>query len=148
LSYAYLNSNYRFRSLSEEKFPSIYNINHAVTIGTTYTLNNLKVSAGFNWFSGNPTTLPLAGNEIIDNQINFAASNSSVLDDYFKLDVSALYNFKLGLNTKADIGASVWNLFNRQNQINNFFRVNNGNVDETLQTSLGFYPNIVMRVYF
>ena len=148
LSYAYLNSNYRFRSLSEETFPSIYNISHAVTLGTTYTVNNFKLSTGFNWFSGNPTTLPVAGNEIIDNQINFATSNSSVLDDYFKVDVSALYNFKLGGNTKADIGASVWNLFNRQNQINNFFRLNDGNIDETLQTSLGFYPNIVMRVYF
>ena len=143
-----MNSDYTFKSLSEKKTPSIYNINHAIILGTTYNYRGLKISAGLNWFSGNPTTLPVKGNEIVDNIINFEASNSSKLDDYFKVDISALYNFKIGPYTKADVGASIWNLFNRKNQINNFFRVNDGNVDETLQTSLGFYPNIVMRVYF
>lgn len=148
LSYAFLNSDYIFESLPERNFPSNYNINHAITLGTTYTYKNLKVSSGFNWFSGNPTTFPIAGNEIVDDEINFEPSNSSELDNYLKVDISALYNFKIGQNTKADIGASIWNIFNRKNQINNFFRVNDRNVDETLQTSLGFYPNIVMRVYF
>lgn len=148
LSYAYLNSDYIFKTLPEYKFPSNYNINHAITLGTTYAYKNFKISTGLNWFSGNPTTFPVVGNEIVDDEINFGASNSNELDDYFKVDISALYNFKIGQNTNADLGASVWNLFNRRNQINNFFRANEGNVDETLQTSLGFYPNIVMRVYF
>ncbi|WP_298534790.1 TonB-dependent siderophore receptor [uncultured Algibacter sp.] len=148
LSYGYLNSTYTFKSLPEYKFPSNYNINHAITLGSTYKYGNLKVSAGLNWFSGNPTTLPIKGNEIVGNEINFSTSNSNELKDYFKLDISASYNFKVGRKTRAEIGASIWNVFNRKNEINNFFRVNNGDVDETLQTSLGFYPNIVMRVYF
>jgi hypothetical protein len=148
LSYAYLNCNYIFKSLPEYNFPSNYNINHAITLGTTYTHKNLKVSAGLNWFSGNPTTSPVVGNEIVNGEINFGASNNDELNEYFKVDISALYNFRLGQKTKADLGASIWNLFNRKNQINNFYRVNDGNVEETLQTSLGFYPNIVMRVYF
>lgn len=148
LSYAFLNSDYQFETFSENEFPSNYNIRHATTLGTTYTNRNLRISTGLNWFSGNPTTLPVAGNEIVNNNINFESSNSSELKDYLKLDISALYHINLGLKTKADIGASVWNLFNRNNQINNFFRVNNSQVDETLQTSLGFYPNLLMRVYF
>ena len=148
LSYAFLNSDYQFETFSENEFPSNYNIRHATTLGTTYTNRNLRISTGLNWFSGNPTTLPVAGNEIVNNNINFEPSNSSELKDYLKLDISALYHINLGLKTKADIGASVWNLFNRNNQINNFFRLNNGQVDETLQTSLGFYPNLLMRVYF
>ena len=148
LSYAFLNSDYQFETFSENEFPSNYNIRHATTLGTTYTNRNLRISTGLNWFSGNPTTLPVAGNEIVNNNINFEPSNSSELKDYLKLDISALYHINLGLKTKADIGASVWNLFNRNNQINNFFRVNNSQVDETLQTSLGFYPNLLMRVYF
>ncbi len=148
LSYAFLNSDYQFETFSENEFPSNYNIRHATTLGATYTNRNFRISTGLNWFSGNPTTFPVSGNEIVDNSINFEASNSSELKDYLKLDISALYHFNLGLKTKADIGASVWNLFNRNNQINNFFRVNNGQVDETLQTSLGFYPNLLMRIYF
>jgi len=148
LSYAYLNSDYTFTSFPEQRFPSNYNINHAITLGATYTYKDLKVSSGLNWFSGNPTTLPVSGNEIVNNEINFEPSNNSQLNDYLKVDISALYNFKIGNDTKADIGASIWNIFDRKNEINNFFRVNNDNVDETLQTSLGFYPNVVMRVYF
>ena len=148
LSYAFLNSDYQFESFPENEFPSNYNIRHASTLGTTYTNRNFRISTGINWFSGNPTTFPVSGNEIVNNTINFEASNSSELKDYLKLDISALYNMSLGQKTKADIGLSVWNVFNRKNQINNFFRVNNGQVDETLQTSLGFYPNLLMRVYF
>ncbi|PWH83152.1 TonB-dependent receptor [Algibacter marinivivus] len=148
LSYAYLNSDYEFRSLPEKEFPSNYNIRHAMTLGTTYTNKNFKISTGINWFSGNPTTFPISGNEIVNNEINFEPSNSSELKDYFKVDISALYNFRMSMKTRADIGASIWNLFNNKNEINNFYRVNNGSLDETLQTSLGFYPNLVMRVYF
>ncbi|GAA4900637.1 hypothetical protein GCM10023311_27850 [Flaviramulus aquimarinus] len=148
LSYAYLNSDYTFKSWPEYKFPSNYDISHALTLGSTYALKNLRISTGFNWFSGKPTTLPVADNAVIDNNINFGASNSSMLNDYFKVDISALYGFKIKQKTKVDLGASIWNVFNRDNQINNFFRVNDGQVDETLQTSLGFSPNIVMRVYF
>ncbi|WP_456440654.1 TonB-dependent receptor plug domain-containing protein [Psychroserpens sp.] len=148
LSYSYMSSNYEFMSLPEDMFPSNFDVNHTITFGAAYTLEHLKFSAGLNWHSGKPTTKPIAGNEIINDEINFKATNSSTLEDYLRVDVSALYDFKLGRKTSADLGFSIWNVLNKTNEINNFYRINNGTVNETLQSSLGVTPNAVLRIHF
>lgn len=148
LSYSYLKSDYTFTALPEPTIQNNFDITHAITFGANYTLENLKLSAGLNWHSGRPTTRPNAGNEILDNAINFDATNSSKLQDYLRVDISAVYDIKLWENTKADLGLSVWNVLDKHNQINNFYSINNGNVSETLQSSLGITPNAVLRVHF
>jgi len=148
LSYSYLKSDYKFNALPEQSMPSNFDITHAITFGANYTSEDLKLSAGLNWHSGRPTTQPVDGNEILNNAINFEATNSSSLQDYLRLDVSALYAIKLWKKTKTDLGVSVWNVLNRNNQINNFYRINNSDVSETLQSSLGITPNAVLRVHF
>ncbi|WP_299225238.1 TonB-dependent siderophore receptor [uncultured Psychroserpens sp.] len=148
LSYSYMNSNYIFKSLPEYTFPSNLDITHALTFGTNYTFDRLKVSVGLNWNSGKPNTNPVTGNEIVDNDINYEATNTSQLQDYFRVDISALYNFKLGSNTKANIGVSVWNVFDQKNAINNFYRFNGTTINETEQQSLDFTPNVTFKVYF
>ncbi|NCQ14905.1 MAG: hypothetical protein GW810_08920, partial [Flavobacteriales bacterium] len=62
--------------------------------------------------------------------------------------VSAIYNFKLGKSTKAHLGVSVWNVLNKENEINNFYRVTNETLTETIQRSLGLTPNAVLKIYF
>lgn len=148
LSYAYLNSDYEFPRLQEQQFPSNFDIRHAITIGTAYTLDDIKISAGLNWHSGNPMTNPVSGNEFTNGNINYEPTNSSTLDDYLRVDVSATYNFKFFSNSRANLGVSVWNLLDKTNEINTFYRFNNNAVTQTLQTSLGITPNVVFRVYF
>lgn len=148
LSYSYMKSNYEFASLPEQMFPSNFDITHALTFGAAYTLDHLKFSAGLNWHSGRPITKPITGNEIVNDAINFEATNSSKLEDYLRVDVSALYDFKLGKKTNVDLGVSIWNVLDKTNEINNFYRVNNDNVNATLQNSLGITPNAILRVHF
>ncbi|MDG5492109.1 TonB-dependent siderophore receptor [Psychroserpens sp. SPM9] len=148
LSYSYLKSDYTFNDLPERTIPNNFDMTHAITFGASYALEDLKLSAGLNWHSGRPTTRPVDGNEIINNTINFEATNTSRLDDYLRVDISALYDVKLWKKTKVDLGISIWNVLNRTNQINNFYRINNNTVSETLQSSLGITPNAVLRVYF
>jgi hypothetical protein len=148
LSYSYMNNNYNFKSLPENTFPSNFDITHAITFGTNYTLNHLKVSAGLNWHSGRPLTRPVVGNEIVDGDINYSATNATQLEDYLRVDVSAMYDFKLSKSTIANIGLSVWNLLDRKNTINKFYRLNSETVDEIEQQSLGITPNLVFRVNF
>ncbi|MFP4844723.1 TonB-dependent receptor plug domain-containing protein [Winogradskyella sp. PE311] len=148
LSYSFMNSDYNFDDLPERTFPSNFNIRHAITLGTNYIAEKFKLSAGLNWNSGRPTTQPVVGNEITDAIINFGATNSSELQDYLRVDISALYDFKLTRKTKANIGLSVWNLLDRTNIINSFYRINNGEVAEVQQRSLGITPNLVFRVNF
>ncbi|WP_460219574.1 TonB-dependent receptor plug domain-containing protein [Psychroserpens sp. MEBiC05023] len=148
MSYAYMKSDYAFEDLPEMNFPNNFDITHAITFGSAYTLEHFKLALGLHWRSGQPTTEPIAGNEIDTDIVNFEATNSSRLDDYLRVDISALYDFKLSNATKADIGISIWNVLNKDNEINKFYRVSDGFANETTQTSLGLTPNAVFRVHF
>jgi len=149
LSYTYMDNYYDFEMLQKDKFHTNFDFSNAVTIGTSYTLNNFKVSAGFNWHSGKPTTRPVSGNEIIGGNINYESSNSSRLKDYTRIDMSSTYQFDLGKNTKANIGASIWNLLNRKNTLNTYYRINNNEaIEQVSQSSLGITPNVSFRVTF
>jgi len=149
LSYSYMNNQYHFKDLEPNRFSSNFDITHSATFGLTYGLKNFKLSAGLNWHSGKPITQPVVGNEILAaGSINYAATNASNLQDYMRLDASAIYNFKLGKSTKARLGISVWNVLNKENEINNFYRVTNETLNETIQRSLGLTPNAVLNIYF
>lgn len=149
LSYSYVDNVYTFKELPEIKFPNNIDITHAVSLASTYSLNKFKISAGLNWHSGKPTTQPVTGNEIIDNEINYQFANSSRLIDYMRVDVSAQYDFNMSKKVKAHAGISVWNFLNQKNEINSYYQLsNNTNVDQILQSSLGLTPNISFRVRF
>jgi len=148
LSYSYMNNEYMFDSLPEQLFRSNLDITQAVTFGATYRYKGFKISAGFNWHTGKPTTRPIVGNEIVNNEINYSPTNSTTLDDYFRIDASSLYEFKLG-NTTLNAGVSVWNILDQENEINNYYRINTeGNTEEFVQRSLGLTPNAVLRITF
>ncbi len=146
LSYSFMNNEYTFESLVANAFPSNYDIPHSITFGTTYAYNTLKVTAGLNWRSGNPTTRPVEGNEIVNGAINYNAPNSDRFEDYLRIDSSALYKFTIA-NATIEAGVSVWNLLNQTNTIGSFYRINTeGIVEENTQRSLGITPNAMLRV--
>ena len=139
---------YTFDNLPETSFPSNLDITQAITFGTTYKYKGLKISAGLNWHTGRPTTRPVAGQEIVDGAINYASTNASRLTDYLRVDASALYSWLLG-KTEIQIGVSVWNITNENNEINNYYRVNDQQLaQEFIQNSLGLTPQALLRVYF
>lgn len=146
LSYSFLRSDYTFDELAEKTFPSNYNIPHSLTFGSVFVYEDLKFTAGLNWRSGNPTTTPVEGSEIVDGEINYGPTNAERLQDYFRVDSAALYQFTLG-TAKAEAGLSVWNLFNQTNTIGVFYRINSeGNVVANTQNALGITPNAMLRV--
>lgn len=148
VSYSTMDNTYTFKELPEITFPSNFDINHAVTVGLTYRYKSLKFSSGLNWNSGKPTTRPVVQEDIVNENINYSLSNSSRLDDYLRLDASLLNEFKIG-NTELHVGVSIWNILDRENEINNYYRINsNGDVEEFIQQALGFTPNAKLRLYF
>ncbi|WP_189702544.1 TonB-dependent receptor [Subsaximicrobium wynnwilliamsii] len=149
LSYSYINNTYTFETLEDKEFPSNFDITHAFTMGSTFSNTHWNISAGLNYRTGQPTSIPLLGNEVIDDAVNFDTANSSRLQDYMRIDVSALYKFKISNSFRSEIGASVWNLSNRENPINNFYRVNDNNDPiKFSRFSLGITTNAVWRLYF
>jgi hypothetical protein len=143
-----MDNTYSFKDFEAYDFPSNFNIEHSITLGTAFSNKNLKLAAGLNWHSGKPTTDLVQGNEIVDGEINYGEPNSTTLPDYVRLDISAIYNLKLGSNANANIGVSIWNVLDKENVINNYYRISDETISETRQRSLGLTPNVVLRVFF
>ena len=149
ISYSLADNNYVFDEFEENKFSSNYDITHTVSMATAYEIKNLKLSAGLNWRSGKPTTMPISGDEIVNNKINYSASNSSNLNAFVRLDASAIYDFTLSKKIKAQAGLSVLNLLDQKNIINNYYIVNDENLPQEIKEySLGITPNFAFRVFF
>jgi len=149
LSYSYINNTYTFETLEEVEFPSNFDITHSVTLGSTFSKNHWDISAGLNFRFGKPTSVPMIENAVKEDNINFDAANNQRLDNYLRLDASALYDLNISKKFRSEIGASVWNLLDRQNPINNYYSIDADNTaKKSSRVSLGLTTNVVFRIYF
>ena len=154
LSYTYNVNDYTFEDIIPSMFPNNLDIRHTATIAANYTYNGLKLGVGLNYRTGKPFTEPLEGPAAVDtsffpNTIGYQDPNSSRLPDYIRFDASAIYDFDISRRIKATAGASVLNILNRENILNTYFRLNDQNEIERVESfSLGLTPNISFRVSF
>ncbi|VXB53903.1 TonB-dependent receptor [Flavobacterium sp. 9AF] len=149
ISYTICQNNYDFDSFEPKKFPSNFDIQHNISCGLVYNLNLLNIALGSRWFTGKPTTNPL-NNTIQDNKIVYNSPNSDRLPNFFQTNISANYTFQIKKTNQLQVGASIQNLFNTTNVINQYFRINqNTNTIEKINTySLELTPNAYFRYYF
>ncbi len=149
LTYSYTDNDYTFDGFIPSTFPNNFENQHQVNYGVIYDNKHLKLALGARWFTGKPTTLPL-NNTITNNQITYAEPNSSRLDDYFQVNFSAGYTVELSKNSKLQMGASVQNLLDAKNIINQYFRINqNTSTIEKVNTyALERTPNAYLRLVF
>ncbi|PHR71843.1 MAG: TonB-dependent receptor [Lutibacter sp.] len=150
LTYSYVDNKYTFNDLLEITFPNNFDITHSVSLASTYTLKDLKFSAGLNWHSGKPTTALVLDNEVQNGELNYQSANSSRLDDYMRVDISAQYRFGFSKKVKAHAGISIWNLLNEKNELNSYYEYQstNATVNKITESSLGFTPNVSFRISF
>ncbi len=149
LSYSISENNYFFEELNPQNFHNNIDITNTIALGLSYDINRFKLSTGFNWHTGKPTTLPVENEEIIGNEIQYNFPNSSRLPDYFRIDLSATYNFNLMRGVNAFTGVSIWNLLGNKNIYNSFYRLDREfELEKIEQTGLGFTPNVTFRINF
>jgi hypothetical protein len=145
---------YRFEDITPNEFPNNLDIRHTVTFASTYNYNNLKLGVGINYRTGKPYTKPEEGANAVNlltfpNSINYQSPNSSRLPDYLRADASLNYTFLIGTEVKATAGASVLNVLGKRNVLNTYYRLNDMDEIETVESiSLGLTPNISFRVSF
>ncbi|WP_442266457.1 TonB-dependent receptor plug domain-containing protein [Tenacibaculum sp. ZS6-P6] len=145
LSYSYSKNDYIFENLNESKsFPNNVDIRSVISLDGTYSYKNIDFALGFNWHSGRPFTEP-NGVSSTGSSINYEDPNSSRLPNYFRLDASINYNFKIW-KSHASTGLSMWNILDRKNVLNTYYDIENGNLSKIDNISLGFTPNISFRV--
>lgn len=148
-SYSLANSTYRFAALIPPSFPNNLDIRHRATAGVAYEARKLELSLGVNWRTGKPYTKPVAENAVDNGEILYHSPNTSRLRSYWRLDVSAKYRFNLSKDVPATAGVSIWNIINRDNVIDAFYRLdNNSQIALFNRSALGFTPNVMFRVEF
>ncbi len=156
VSYTFSINDYQFDSFTPSTFPNNADIRHSASAGINYDINsNLKISVGGIWRNGQPYTIPLEGNETVQNGntpiVNYGSPNSENLDDFMRLDASFSYNFKFSSVIKGTLRAGVINVTNEDNVINRYYKVDPNDSNKTVQVdnkSLGMTPNVSFRVNF
>ncbi|MFC0604648.1 TonB-dependent receptor domain-containing protein [Winogradskyella pulchriflava] len=150
MGYTLSKNDYKFDTINnEDPFPNSLDLRHVANASITYNLHDFKIGLGINWHSGRPYTKPSETQNNANSVIEYSSPNSSRLADYFRTDISAVYNFKFTKNIKAEVGASVWNIFNQTNIINRYYTLNSDNdIVEIDNQSLQFTPNLSFRVSF
>lgn len=154
LSYTYNENTYDFPDLDPSRFPNNLDIRHTATLAMTYEVSDLKLGFGFNYRTGKPYTKPQQdGNglniDLFPQSINYESPNSSRLPDYLRTDFSVIYSFQLTPGIKAKAGASILNILNRRNVLNAYYRVNEEDEIERVESlSLGLTPNVSFRISF
>ncbi|MBP94092.1 MAG: TonB-dependent receptor [Flavobacteriaceae bacterium] len=150
LSYSYSKNNYTFLDLfGGNKFPNNVDIKHQLNISGTYTLHRLKLAMGMNWHSGRPNTILNNTQTEANGVLIYEAPNAENLPDYWRTDVSAIYDFKLSKDTKAQVGASIWNIFDTENIVNSYYIMDSNNhAIQVENVALGLTPNLSFRVSF
>ncbi|TMM30386.1 hypothetical protein FDT66_06385 [Polaribacter aestuariivivens] len=156
LSYSYAVNNYTFDIFNPETFPNSLDISHSVSAAFNYSFyDNFKISIGGILRSGNPYTKPVQGNETIQDGnrtiVNYSNPNSERLENFFRIDASASYNFNFTEAVNAILRVGFTNLTDKQNTINSYYIVDENsanNVRRIDNYSLPFTPNLSFRVQF
>ncbi|RZJ70926.1 TonB-dependent siderophore receptor [Flavobacterium sp.] len=150
VAYSFNRNEYTFDGLNPQNFPNNFEIVHAFTGAFSYEGNRLKASLGARWYTGKPQTTPLVGQSIPNyGEIGYNDPNNGNLSDYFQANFSASYFWKLSRKAQLNLGVSVLNLFDNRNIINRYYRLNDSNSVERVNTySLGRTPNLSLKVTF
>jgi hypothetical protein len=146
LSYSLAKNEYNFPEFTPSVFPNNIDVRHIVSGGASYHTRKFQFSAGLNWRTGKPYTEPLgvSGEDILYND-----PNTSRLNEYLRVDISAKYKIRISERVHAELGASVWNILNKENILNIFYQLDpDSDINEVQQYALGFTPNIMFRVNF
>ncbi|MCP4976867.1 MAG: TonB-dependent receptor [Maribacter sp.] len=153
ISYTYNTNNYTFEDIVPKIFPNNLDVRHTLTFAGNYIYGDFKIGVGLNYRTGKPYTKPDANNPVdttfFPSRIAFQEPNSSRLPEYLRADASAIYDFDLSHRIKATVGASVLNFTNRKNILNTYYRINDNDEVETVESvSLGLTPNFSFRIRF
>ena len=161
IGYTWSDTNFKFDALNNgREFSGSNDITHSLTWSHSLSLNALELSLGWNLRTGVPFTNAFLENTDGESDIVLEEINNLRLPTYHRLDFSALYSFRLSKTAnspKGKVGLSVLNIYGRRNILGREFGFtdaldNEGNPMTVLRTininSLGFTPNLVVRVNF
>jgi hypothetical protein len=152
LSYAYNDNNYHFLGITQTEFSNNFELKNVVSWASTYDIGNLKIALGSKWYSGRPETTPI-GIDVSDKlnpTIEYNTPNNKNLDNFFQVNFSTTYKWGSSNKTQYKLGLSIINVFNKQNEISEYYRINTttNSIEDVKTYSLERTPNLSFRVAF
>ena len=141
---------YDFDAFGDEPFSANQDERHELKLVASYRIKNFDFSSTFVYGSGRPYTAPVGYYEVIllDGLVEpyFQISDKNALryPAYHRLDFSANWNFNLG-DSKAQIGLSVFNVYNRTNTWYKEYEVIESQLLETDISLLGMTPSLFFK---
>ncbi|WP_282125451.1 carboxypeptidase-like regulatory domain-containing protein [Marinifilum flexuosum] len=157
LSYSISKSDFKFPDIKGENwFPGNFDMRHNLTIANTYRYQNFEFSLGWRFHTGKPYSKIELNQSDNHSGIESNQINNKRLSAYHRLDFSSTYEFRFSKSnqSKAKIGFSLLNIYNRKNVLNtSYFIIGNpDSSDEKLienkTISLRFTPNFSFRYSF
>ncbi len=152
LSYAYNDNNYHFSGIEQTEFSNNFELNNVVSWAGTYDIGNLKIALGSKWYSGRPETTPIGINnsDSLNPTIEYNTPNNKNLENFFQVNFSTTYRWESSNNTQYKLGLSIINVFNKQNEISEYYRINTNtnSIEDVKAYSLERTPNLSFRVIF
>lgn len=147
-SYSYMDNSFEFEKLVPPNFLNNTSIPHNLSSGLSYKNNHFDFSTGILWHIGRPYTTVTA-DSIVRNEISWDTPNGNRLPNFFRWDLSGQYTFNLRSNQKLTLGFSIWNVTNRVNVINRYFRLSNDfSLNRIDRASLPLTFNFVGKIQF
>ncbi|MDN5202408.1 TonB-dependent receptor [Fulvivirgaceae bacterium BMA10] len=144
---------HEFPELANEPFHALHDQTHEFKIVNSFRLGNWTFAGTWVYATGKPYTAPIGGYELTlldgttSNYNSVGSKNSLRLPDYHRMDVSVTNNFKMGQAT-AEVGLSVFNLYNHTNVWYKTFEIIEDDVITTDVNTVGFTPNIFFNIKF
>lgn len=137
-----------------EEFPALHDQRHEFKMVHNYRVKKWNFSTSFIYGSGKPFSEP-AGQYAVEllngdslSFVDIGTKNGSRLPAYHRLDLSAHYKFNLDNKIKADLGVSIFNLYNRNNVWHYEYDFNQTPVLVTAIEHLGMTPNLSFNIQF
>lgn len=145
---------YNFPGISPQAYPALHDQTHELKIVNSLKLGKWTIAGTWLYATGKPYTAPIGSysvtllNGVRNNYLNIGAKNGFRLPDYQRLDLSVTFKFNLTTLTKADIGLSVFNVYNQKNIWYKEFEIVQDQVIETDIAYLGLTPNLFFHLKF
>ena len=138
---------YDFEAFGDEPFHANQDQTHELKIIGNYKLGRWTFGATFIYATGRPYTAPTGYYEVplLDGTtadfFEVSDKNGLRLPAYHRFDLSATHDFNMG-TSKASLGLSIFNLYNRSNVWYKEYEVIEGELLETNVSLLDFTPSL------
>lgn len=138
---------YDFDAFGDEPFHANQDQTHELKLIGNYKMNNWSFGATFIYATGRPYTAPTGyyENSLLNGStaafFEVSDKNALRLPDYHRFDVSVTNDFYIG-NSKASLGLSLFNTYNRKNIWYKEYEVIEGELLITDVTLLNFTPSL------